>query len=673
MDLSVIIVNYNVRDFLENALTSVAQALKGIDGEVIVVDNASDDGSIEMVRKKFPRVRAIANGTNLGFAAANNIGLAESTGRYMLLLNPDTIVQEDTFQTIIRFLDDHPDAGMAGCRILNPDGTLQPACRRSFPTPWVAFTKISGLSALYPESRIFGRYNLGYLDPGSTYEVDAISGSFMAVRRSAWEQVGGLDEEYFMYGEDLDWCYRFKRAGWKVYYVSETRIIHYKGESVRRSDIDEVRHFHQAMRVFVAKYNRGGVLGGVVLRAGITIREWMAFFSKSARPVRASLLDLLLMAAAWLAAEYLWFGEVFRFPPYAYPLTFLAPWAIVASAMYFMGAYTARKHSLATVASAVAAGYVFISALTFFFKDYAFSRMVVLISGALNVLLLTGWRAAARSMFGSRQFARRSLFGRPALIVGADESGREVARRLRANPHGGYDVVGFIDTTSRRIGERVDGVEILGSIDNIGKIILQEKVSEVIFSTDVLSYKDILSVIAKTKHRSVNFRLVPNSLEVIIGKTHIDRLNDLPFVQIEYGLNRLSNRFFKRALDLAGGCLLYATLYPFARTPAGTDAPGPPRSILGGRIGDLPEVLAGRKSLVGPTGTGTASGGREAYLGKPGLASLADLNTKGELTAGERERYDVYYAKNQTIVLDLEILLKSLRTKKQTGHGQSGT
>jgi len=665
MDLSVIIVNYNVRDFLENALTSVGRALKGIDGEVTVVDNASDDGSVEMVKKKFPGVRTIVNDRNLGFAAANNIALREAKGRYLLLLNPDTVVQEDTFQTIITFMDAHPDAGMAGCRILNPDGTLQPACRRSFPTPWVAFTKISGLSALYPESRIFGRYNLGYLDPDRTYEVDAISGSFMTVRREAYEQAGGLDEEYFMYGEDLDWCYRIKQAGWKVYYVSETRIIHYKGESVRRSEIDEVKHFHQAMRVFVAKNNRRGSLAGLILRAGITVRQWIAFLSKSARPVRAAILDLLLMGLAWLSAEYLWFGEVFRFPAYAYPVSFLAPWIVVASSMYILGAYTTRKHSLTTVAGAVVAGYVFISALTFFFKDYAFSRMVVVISGSLNVLLLTGWRAAARKIFGTGQFARRSLFGRPALIVGADDSGREVARRLRANPQGGYDVVGFIDTSSRRIGERHDGVEILGSIDNIGKIIQQEKVSDVIFSTDVLSYKDILSVIAKTKHRSVNFRLVPNSLEVIIGKTHIDRLNDLPFVEIEYGLNRLSNRFFKRLLDLVGGCVLYLTLYPFARRFAGARI----------RLAGLPAVLRGRMSLVGPTGNGDngmAAGGRDAYLGKRGLTSLADLNTRDDLTADERERYDVYYAKNQSIVLDLEILMKSLKTRPYSGDGKDG-
>ena len=164
-------------------------------------------------------------------------------------------------------------------------------------------------------------------------------------------------------------------------------------------------------------------------------------------------------------------------------------------------------------------GYVLLSAITFFFRDYAFSRMVVLISGTLNVFLLTGWRVVAFRLFRSSSERKGGPFGRPSLVVGSDASGREVARRLRSNPQGGYDVVGFIDTTSRRIGETVDGVEILGSIDNIGKIIQQKKVSEVIFSTEALSYQDILSVIAKTGSRWVNFRLVPTSLEVIIGKT----------------------------------------------------------------------------------------------------------------------------------------------------------
>src|SRR5216684_540807 len=183
MQLSIIIVNYNVRVFLENALVSVCKAMQGLQGEVIVVDNASDDGSVEMLRQKFPAIKLIANSRNLGFAAANNIALRQAGGEYIFLLNPDTIVQEDTFTAMIEFLETHPEVGLAGCKILNPDGTLQLACRRSFPTPWVAFTKIAGLSALFPRSEWFSSYNLEYLDPDQAYEVDAVSGSFMFFRK----------------------------------------------------------------------------------------------------------------------------------------------------------------------------------------------------------------------------------------------------------------------------------------------------------------------------------------------------------------------------------------------------------------------------------------------------------------------------------------------------------
>jgi len=174
--LSIIIVNYNVRDFLHHALVSLQKAMKGMKGEIIVVDNASDDGSIEMVRRRFPTVQLIASKTNLGFAKANNVGLKRAGGKYILLINPDTLVQEDTLRVMLRFFEENHDVGLAGCKILNPDGTFQLACRRSFPRPWAAFTKMVGLSALFPNSRLFGRYNLTYLSPDETYEIDAVRG-----------------------------------------------------------------------------------------------------------------------------------------------------------------------------------------------------------------------------------------------------------------------------------------------------------------------------------------------------------------------------------------------------------------------------------------------------------------------------------------------------------------
>ncbi|RMH52773.1 MAG: glycosyltransferase family 2 protein, partial [Bacteroidetes bacterium] len=296
LDLSVIIVNYNVREFLEQALRSLERARGTLAMEIFVVDNNSVDGSVERVREAFPDVHLIANRENVGFGRANNQAIRQARGRYLLILNPDTIVQEDTLHTLVRFMDEHPDAGAVGCKILNPDGSFAPESRRAFPTPATAFYRITGLSRLFPRSPVFGRYNLTYLPIDQVAEVDALSGSCMLVRqaalwwsREAWEAAGpaagssdpppdppmngaGLfDEDFFMYGEDLDWCYRIQRAGWKVYYTPETQIIHYKGESTKKGELRYVRLFYGAMLLFTEKHleNRYSRLMAWALRGSI--------------------------------------------------------------------------------------------------------------------------------------------------------------------------------------------------------------------------------------------------------------------------------------------------------------------------------------------------------------------------------------------------------------------
>jgi hypothetical protein len=660
MILSVIIVNYNVRQFLENALTSVGRAMQGVDGEVFVVDNASDDGSAEMVKAKFPDVHLMVNARNLGFSQANNLALRQARGEYLLLLNPDTVVQEDTFRVMLDFFAGTPDAGLAGCKILNPDGSFQLPCRRGFPTPWVAFTKTFGLSALFPGSRLFGRYNLTYLSQDETYPVDAVSGSFLMLRRGVYERVGGLDETFFMYGEDLDWCYRVMKAGFRVYYVHGTKIIHFKGESTKRSDIDEIRLFYRAMQLFVRKHFSRSRAVTLFLNIGILVRAAAAWIGRVVRPLGLALLDMALIAVTLGIAEYIYFGELFHFPAYAYPLAWIVPPLIVGILAAFAGLYSTARFAVLRSAAAVAAGYVIVSALVFFVKDFAFSRAVVLISGALSVMLLPGWRVAVRA--AARRGGRRSLFGRRAVIVGTGPSAQEVLRRLRTRIDDGYDVLGFIDTTRRRIGEQVAGVEIIGSIDNVGKVIDERRVGEVIFSTDGISYENILSVIARSNNRSVNFRLVPGSLEAIIGKTRIDQLDTLPLVDIEYNIHKPFNRAMKRLFDITLSALLLATAYPVAAIFGRT----------GGTMRLLPRIFRGELSFVGlplegrDPAAGTAG---TPSLGPAGLTGLLQLNSRDNMENGERERYKLYYAKNQSLVLDIEIIVKSVFARKKQSRG----
>ncbi len=259
-DLGIVIVNYNTRDLLRTCLRTVYASEGAVSLAVCVVDNGSADGSAEMVRTEFPQVRLIANDRNLGYPAANNQGLAAlgfpdggDAPRYALLLNSDTELPPNALADMVSFADTHPDAGMAGPKLIRRDGSLDLACRRSFPSPEVAFYRLSGLSRLFPRSRRFGRYNLTYLDPDEMTEVDALVGAFMLVRREAIRQVGLMDEQFFLYGEDLDWCYRFREAGWKVYYNPDVTVLHVKRASTRHSARAQVE-FWRAMDLFYRKH-----------------------------------------------------------------------------------------------------------------------------------------------------------------------------------------------------------------------------------------------------------------------------------------------------------------------------------------------------------------------------------------------------------------------------------
>lgn len=234
IDISVIILSFNTVNLTRACLLSLQKSALGrYTSEIIVCDNASTDGSDSMVTGEFPNVIFIQNGKNLGFAAGNNPGIKKAKGRYILLLNSDTEVQKDTLSCMISFMDTHPKAGAATCLLKLPDGSMDPACHRGIPTPWVAFTYLSKLEKLFPKTRIFGEYHQGYKNLTTTHEVDCISGAFFMIRRKTLEEVGGLDEDYFMYAEDIDWAFRIKQAGWEIWFNPEVSILHKKKQSGR--------------------------------------------------------------------------------------------------------------------------------------------------------------------------------------------------------------------------------------------------------------------------------------------------------------------------------------------------------------------------------------------------------------------------------------------------------
>ncbi len=302
LDLAIVIVNFNTRDYLRNCLTSIYNSRGDFTFDVCVVDNASSDGSVNMAHIEFPETRLIESPVNGGFSYANNLGLRaygfgvraeeaqrdtnssrpSSSGRwsdlprYVLLLNPDTVLPVEGLEMMLGFMDEHPEAGAAGPKLVLEDGSLDLACRRSFPTPQVAMYRMLGLSKLFPNHPRFGSYNLTYLDPDLVAQVDSVVGAFMLVRGEAIQQVGLLDEDFFMYGEDLDWAYRITQAGWTVYYNPAVTVLHVKRAASRHSR-KAAREFYRAMRIFYYKHYANStpfwlhwlVLSGISLRAGL--------------------------------------------------------------------------------------------------------------------------------------------------------------------------------------------------------------------------------------------------------------------------------------------------------------------------------------------------------------------------------------------------------------------
>lgn len=311
MKLSVVIVNYNVKFFLEQCLLSVRAATDGMEAEVFVVDNCSTDSSVGYLKGKFPDVRFVENETNPGFAVANNQAIRLSTGEYVLLLNPDTVVGEETIRTLCFFMDEHPSAGAAGVKMIDGHGSFLPESKRSFPSPWVSFCKLFGLSKLFPRSRLFARYSLPYLSPDREHVVDVLAGAFMLLRREALDKTGLLDEAFFMYGEDIDLSYRLRQAGYTNYYVPE-RILHYKGESTKRGDRAFVRSFYGAMLIFYRKhYPRSGRAISCLIGLAVGVKASLAslasllysFRGEKKRPVRKRRLLILCRETHFEAAK----------------------------------------------------------------------------------------------------------------------------------------------------------------------------------------------------------------------------------------------------------------------------------------------------------------------------------------------------------------------------------
>ncbi|HDR04608.1 MAG TPA: glycosyltransferase [Candidatus Marinimicrobia bacterium] len=664
IDLSVIIVSYNVKEFLHQTLLSVQKAAKGLNCEIWVVDNASLDGTAAFVEKSFPEVKLIANNENLGFGKANNQALRQASGKYVLFLNPDTIVQDDTFSTMIRFMEANEQIALSGCKILNADGTLQAACRRSIPTPGVAIPKMLGLSRLFPKSKLFGRYNLTYLDPDKSYPVDAVSGSFMFARTSLMQALGGFDEAFFMYGEDLDLCYRVKKAGYEIWYVAETSIIHYKGESSRFAPFDSIVAFYKAMDIFVGKHfsQSYSLIFTILLRLGIALHLSMRAVGKLLYAIRIPLMDGLSVYLAFGLALAIRFHEWLWFWGYQKVIFLYA--AIYLLSGLFWGIYQQRRYQVIIAAASVFTGALLSGSLSFFLPQIAHSRLVFALAFIFLLLFVPGWRIL-HQLWPGRQHNSASQMNR-TIVVGSGAEAHRIANAISSRLKGDYLFMGFAD-------DAMTDPRIIATLDTLAEVIRIRRIRTVIFTSDTVGSGEMMRQMHRLRQLPVQLKIVPENLNMIYGKANIERFDDISVVDLDYSLNRFLPRFLKRAFDSFLALILlliltlpslFAILFLGCRWVAlNSDISGlkwqrnrSGKSCIG-FFPLLPKILTGKVSFVGDM-LSLPPGSDRYFL--PGITGLIQLEHKGRLTAEQHQRFMHYYLRNQSLLLDMDILVRTV-------------
>lgn len=518
MQISVVIVNYNVRPYLEQCLTSLLNALAGISSEVIVVDNNSADGSCPMVRERFPSVILIPNNHNPGFATATNQGLRIAKGKYLLLLNPDTVLPVNAISVLLDFMNNTPDAGAAGLRMIDGRGRFLPESKRGLPTPAAAFFRVSGIYRLFPRSSYFNRYYMGDKSPDSVQEIEVLTGAFMFIRKETLEKVGLLDEDFFMYGEDIDLSYRITSAGFSVYYLPEPTIIHYKGESTRQSDYNYLIHFYRSMIIFVRKHmsdNRPGLFI-MMIKMAIVLRGFLSFIFKAigkiAPPLAEALLFTLFIGVAtkgWAAVRFSDAG----YYPLLYYLTFIPLYSLLWSTGLAVTGNYRKSCSVSTILKGVITGTLFITVIYALLPEHLRFSRAIIPAGAVMVFGLAWLIRALLTMAGKADLRGVSNRAKKVIIVsGATEYGLITEMLMKEG--------GKFQLTGRVTPDPGENRGWLGTLENISEVVRINTPDEIIFSaTDIETGKIIEAISRLSRYRAVKKIARTDVLSVIGGRT----------------------------------------------------------------------------------------------------------------------------------------------------------
>ncbi|MCT4561721.1 MAG: glycosyltransferase family 2 protein [Crocinitomicaceae bacterium] len=636
--LSVVIVNYNVQFFLEQCLNSVRIAAQKVPTEVFVVDNISVDESVNMVREKFPEVKLIANQENVGFSKANNQAIRQAKGEYVLLLNPDTVVEEDCFKKVVDFMDQHPDAGGLGVKMVDGKGCFLPESKRALPSPSVAFWKIFGFSNLFPKSKIFGRYHLGHLDKDQTHEVEILSGAFMLMRNETLTKVGLLDENFFMYGEDIDLSYRIILGGYKNYYFSGTSIIHYKGESTKKSSVNYVLVFYKAMVIFAQKHfsQKNAKTFSLLINLAIYLRAGAAIASRFIKKLFLPAIDAACILTGMLFLTSEWEAANIVFPKFVYSISvpiYAFTWL---TAAYIQGLYD-REIQAKNILFGLAQGTLLILIIYGLLpKDLQFSRLFIFISLAWIISYLSLSRLALY-LFAPKYLHLKGKSTKKFVVIGLDEEFERVKVLLK-------NTFQRVESIQHLHFESQNAIEFDKIRNRLVELVQLKKINEIIFCAKDLSSQDIIQFMSLLPGDGVDYKIARPDTHFLIGRNSFNPPGDLYFIEAN-NIEEPKNKRLKRIFDVsfASLCLILCPVLVWFY---------PNKKVL---MGNLIGVLTNQLSMVGFIKKKPELG-RKLPSMKVGILSPADLYAS-EMDV--QDKLNVLYARDYSLLMDWKILAKA--------------
>ncbi len=678
--LAIIIVSYNTRRVIRRCLQSLQAFPPSSAFEVHVVDNASRDGSAAMLHAEFPWVRLLANRRNLGYAVAVNQGLDATGAEYILVLNPDIVVREGAVDRLVEFMDSHQDAGLAAAKLENTDGSLQFSCRACY-TPQTLLYRRTFLGKLFPKSRVNRRHLMLDYDHARAQAVDWVIGACMLVRRAAVDDVGGMDERFFLYFEDVDWCFRMGRQGWKVYYVPQAEMVHEHRRDSAKPKLSRSfwAHLGSLLR-FYEKWNRyayGLKRYREVIKRGVFV-----------------LSDLVAVNLAFLGAYGLRVVLAERFVNPLYTLenyhNFWVFTNIVSLlALYFSGQYRiargrAAAEELFDLARSFFLAVVIMAAATYIARERLISRAVVAVFFALATLAVWSFRCVLRALH--RRVLEMRLDLRRLAIVGTEEEARELRSRLAVRPELGLDCVGHIDAGGA-------SPHALGRLADVSEVVREHRIQEVVVAPSAARVEEVARMVLHLRRRAVDVTVVSGFADILSHRARIERLADVPVLHFERDTLYTVNAGAKRAVDILAAtvlivlgaplCVLYwvvararglALFHESSRLgrdacplafPLVNDALGlPPTDFV--NLKAWFAVLGGRLSLIGPyplepeAAEALDEWQRIRFDVRPGVVGFWRALRPEEFDLENLLRLDLHYVQNWSMGLDFRLLLQSL-------------